>query len=398
MTRHDAVDAPTGSPSSRPAGALHGVRVLDLTRLLPGPFATMVLADLGASVDKLEDLGGGDYLRHMPPLVGEHNAAFAMLNRGKRNLALDLKHEEGRRAFEDLVLRYDVVVETFRPGVLDRLGVGPATLRARDPRLVFCSISGFGQTGPDAGRAGHDLTYIARAGVLGSTGPTSGAPQPPGFQLADMAGALWAVIGILAALRERELTGTGRHVDIAMNEAALPFGIMTLMNALAGGRTQPGAELLTGGIAPYRTYETKDGRAVALAALEPKFWTAFAAEAGVEAGLDALVPGPHQAALHDRLAATFRKNTHAEWSAWARARDVMLEPIALPEELPRDAQLAARSVFFDLAGSTQFRTPVGDPSASTPAASRGAHTREVLLEAGFAPSRIDELHRNGAAR
>ncbi|HWU90746.1 MAG TPA: CaiB/BaiF CoA-transferase family protein, partial [Kofleriaceae bacterium] len=210
------------SGASPLAGALRGVRVLDLSRLLPGPFLTMVLADLGADVVKVEDPRVGDYLRAFPPAKGGLSGRYLAVNRGKRSLALDLKAPAGRDAFLRLAERADVVVETFRPGVLDKLGVGYARLAERNPKVVVCSISGFGQTGPYAHRAGHDLDYIGLAGVLAMGGPAAGAPVMPGVQIADLAGgSLWGATAILAALFGRERTGRGAHLDISMTEGAL---------------------------------------------------------------------------------------------------------------------------------------------------------------------------------
>src|SRR3954471_8924918 len=179
---------------------LKGIRILDLSRLLPGPFATLVLADLGATVDKIEDTGGGDYLRHMPPQVAGESAAFQLLNRGKRSAVIDLKKPEGRAAMKRLVGAYDVLFDQFRPGVLARLGLGHDELRAAHPRLVICALTGYGQTGELAQKAGHDLNYLARSGVLGAQGPVDGPPQVPGFQLADFSCGMWSVVAILAAL------------------------------------------------------------------------------------------------------------------------------------------------------------------------------------------------------
>src|SRR5277367_3132289 len=254
---------------------LQGTRVLDLSRLLPGPFATLVLADLGATVDKIEDTTGGDYLRFMPPQVAGESVAFQLLNRGKRSAVLDLKKPEGRAAMKRLVASYDVLFDQFRPGVLARLGLGHDELRALNPRLVVCALTGYGQTGDLAQRAGHDLDYLARAGILGVQGPAGGAPQVPGFQLADISGGLWCVIAIQAALAERTRTGEGAVLDVAMTDGVLGFAAMAVGAALLGEDVKRGDEVLTGAIAPYQTYLSSDGHPIALAALEPKFWAAF---------------------------------------------------------------------------------------------------------------------------
>ena len=184
-------------------GALAGVRVLDLSRLLPGPYASLILADLGAQVDKVEEPGVGDYLRHMPPQHAGRGGMFEALNRNKRSITLDLKHPEGRGALLAMVPHYDVLLEQFRPGVLGRLGLGHEVLRAANPRLIVCALTGYGQEGPMSSRAGHDVNYLAHSGLLGMQGPAAGAPQLPGFQVADIAGGMWSALGILAALAAR---------------------------------------------------------------------------------------------------------------------------------------------------------------------------------------------------
>jgi crotonobetainyl-CoA:carnitine CoA-transferase CaiB-like acyl-CoA transferase len=381
---------------------LSHIRVLDLSRLLPGPFATGVLADMGALVDKIEDTQGGDYLRHMPPQIGEDNAAFATLNRGKRSAILDLKNPAARDALLTILPRYDVLFEQFRPGVLARLGLAPEMLRERFPKLVLCSLTGYGQTGPLALRAGHDLNYIARSGALGATGPEGGVPQAPGFQLADISGGLWSIVAILGALIHRDRTGEGAHLDIAMSEGTLPFAVMSLAPALSGAPGTPGGEQLTGGIAPYNTYRTKDGRAVAVAALEPKFWMKLAGLLGIEASLGDLLAGPHQAALKERLASTFAERTLAEWVAWSADKDCLVEPILTASELRADAHLTARGMFFDHETPSgkvpHVRTPVTPRDVSGAVAKAGADTRAILAEGGVAPEVIEALYASGAAK
>jgi crotonobetainyl-CoA:carnitine CoA-transferase CaiB-like acyl-CoA transferase len=397
---------------------LDGVRVLDLSRLLPGPYASLVLADLGARVDKIEDTGAGDYLRLAPPHVGDTSGIFLSLNRNKRSACLDLKKPRGRAALLALVKRYDVLLEQFRPGVLDRLGLGHETLRAESPRLVVCALTGYGQDGPLAQRAGHDLNYLGRAGVLGMQGPPDAPPQVPGFQLADVGGGLWSVIGILAALHERQRTGEGRVVDVAMLEASMGFASVGFGLLFAGHAPGRGDEPLTGALALYGTYATKDGKHVSLGALEPKFWSAFCAglarmaehsEASgaptptVEAEMSALVPGPHQAALKDKLRAIFASRTRAEWEAFGREHDCCLEPVLEPGELAGDAQLAARGVFFDLDSPwgrlRQMRTPLTPRDARhAPPPRQGEHTDEILREAGFDDEAIAAMKAEGTAR
>lgn len=383
---------------------LADVRVLDLSRLIPGPFATLVLADLGARVDKVEDTSGGDYLRHFPPHVAGESAAFQVLNRGKRSMVLDLKKPEGRDALKRLVRSYDVLFEQFRPGVLDRLGLGYDVLRAENPRLVVCALTGYGATGVLAQRAGHDLDYLARAGLLGMQGPSGAPPQVPGFQLADVSGGLWSVVAILAALAERARTGEGRVLDVAMTDGVLGFASAALASALAGSPAPRGEDPLAGGIAPYHTYSSKDGFPFALAALEPKFWTTFCAAAGIEADMTALVPGPHQAEHKRKLAELFASRTRAEWIAFASQHDCCLEPVVMPDEIATDPHLRSRGLLFELETPRgpvpQFRTPVTprDGVAFTPPPRAGEHTRAILADAGFEPAAIEALLAAGVAR
>lgn len=383
--------------------ALHGLKVLDLTRLLPGPFATMVLADLGAQVDKVEDTGAGDYLRAAPPAVEGMGAGFHILNRGKRSLALDLKRPEGASVLLRLVRSYDVVFEQFRPGVMDRLGVSHARLLEENPRLVVCALTGYGQDGPLRDRAGHDLNYLARAGILGLMGPVDGPPQLPSFQLADVSGGLYAVIGILAALRAREATGRGSVVDVSMLESVIGFAALPLARLLAGELPSRGQEYLTGGIAAYGCYATKDGEAVTLGALEPKFLAAFLSAVGMEPDLMLLVPGEHQAAYQQRLRELFLTRTRAEWEELGRAHDCCLEPVLRPDELLTDPQLVARRAFVTarVGGATlgHFRTPVTPRDFTpAPAPAQGQHGDAILSEAGLGADEVAGLRRAGVLR
>ena len=381
--------------------ALEGVRILDLSRLIPGPFTTLILRDLGATVDKVEDAGAGDYLRHMVPQRAGAALAFHALNRGKRSAVVNLKRDEGREALLRLLANYDVLFEQFRPGVLDRLGLSHASLRERYPRLVICALTGYGQTGPLSSRAGHDLNYLGRAGLLSGHGPADGPPQVPGFQMADVSGGMWCAIAILAALRRRDASGEGEICDIAMTEGVLGFAALHTSAALAGESIRRGDEVLSGGIAPYNTYLAKDGVPVTIGSIEPKFWMAFCAGVGIEPDPTAMLPGDHQPALKAKLAEVFASKTAAEWHAFAEQHDCCVEAILLPSELASDPHLEARGMFFDqqIAGETLklFRTPVSPKDEiPPPAPSKGADTRAIFSEAGFSEAEIRTLIDAGA--
>jgi crotonobetainyl-CoA:carnitine CoA-transferase CaiB-like acyl-CoA transferase len=375
------------------ADALSGVRVLDLSRLLPGPFLTMILADLGADVVKVEDPGPGDYLRQLPPAKGGMSGRFLAVNRGKRSIVLDLKKPVARDALLRMAKSADVVVESFRPGVLDKLGVGYQALRAANPGIVLCSISGFGQAGPYAHRAGHDLGYLAIAGVLGMGGAAGGAPMMPGVQIADLAGgALWGATGILAALVRRARTGEGAQLDISMTEGALALLAAELGNLDAGARPARGVEALNGGLACYGIYETADHRYLAVGALEPKFWIALNQAIGRAVNIAEVVGTPaQQAQTRAELAAIFASKPAAEWVQQLAAHDCCVELVLDLDELSAHPLHAAREVFFSIGDVAQVRTPLGAPGNPRPAPKHGEHTRAVLAEYGFAPDEIDQL-------
>jgi alpha-methylacyl-CoA racemase len=382
---------------------LEGLRVLDLTRLLPGPYATLVLADLGADVVKVEDPRGGDYLRWIPPLAGEQSGAFHVLNRNKRSLALDLKAPGGVEVLLRLAGGADVLVETFRPGVLERLGAGPAALRAANPRLVVCALSGYGQTGPYRDLAGHDLNYAAVAGALAMNGPPD-APVPLGVQAADLAGAWAGVAGILAALHRRAATGEGAVVDASMTEGVL--GMMSMQLGMAWARGAPlrrGEEQLAGAAACYRTYRTQDGRFVALGALEPHFFRRFCDAAGRPDLADRQLEDGGRGPVEE-LAALFATRTRDAWATLGRENDACLTPVLEGREPEADPQLRARGAFDEVPtpweGRTlpALRTPVrvdGGQAPLRPAPRLGEHTADVLGEAGYAPGEIEALLRRG---
>ncbi|MFZ5440047.1 MAG: CaiB/BaiF CoA transferase family protein [Myxococcota bacterium] len=368
---------------------LAGVKVLDLSRLLPGPYATLVLADLGATVDKVEEPGTGDYTRHMPPLKGETSALFLGLNRNKRSLTLDLKSADGVATLKQLVRHYDVLVESFRPGVMDRLGLSYEALAKENPRLIVCSISGYGQTGPDRLKAGHDLDYIARSGVL-AYGGTPTTPALPGVQVADIGGgSLFALVGILAALHERHATGRGRHVDVSMTDGSLAFLHMHLASRLVmGAESGPlarGREALNGGYACYGLYRTKDERWLAVGALEPKFFQGLCLALERPELLDgAWDTGEAGQKTRAELEKIFATRTRDEWVTFLAPLDLCIEPVREGDEVLDDPQLQARGLFVKADDVTWIRSPVrfGDVPIRPPPA-LGEHTEEILRECGI---------------
>jgi alpha-methylacyl-CoA racemase len=367
---------------------LSGIRVLDLTRLLPGPYATLVLSDLGAEVVKLEDPALGDYLRNLPPLTGAGNGGmFAALNRGKRSISLDLKASEGPALLRKLARAADVLVEGFRPGVLERLGCAPAQLCEENPRLVCCSITGFGQTGPWRDRAGHDIGYLALAGVLSRCG-TGELPQLPGVQLADLfGGAQTAVVAILAALLERARTGRGSALDVSMTEGAMGF-LLPHLGALAAGQPPQarGEDVLAGAMPCYRIYRCKGGGALAVGALEPKFWQRLCAALG----RPELEPRQfdRDPALAADLEALFATRARDEWAALLGPADCCTEPVLEPHEVLAHPLHAGRDLFVQSGGQRLLRSqPAFGPASALPsraAPTLGEHTEEVLREWGAA--------------
>ena len=406
MTPHPAGGGP---PSGAAAAPLAGLRILDLTRLLPGPYATLVLADLGADVVKIEDPEGGDYLRALPPLVGDSSALFHALNRNKRSVAIDLKRPAGREALLGLLRRFDVVVESFRPGVMERLGLGFEALKRRQPRTILCSITGYGQTGPLARRAGHDLNYQALGGLLSrpehvreeAARPEHSndgqAPQVPAAQLADVGGGSWpACVGLLAAAYERERTGVGRWIDISMAEGCLAFIALDL-GRIGGG--DPGPSLLGGAFACYGIYRTADGRHLALSTLEPKFWAPFCEAVGRP---DWILRQWEVGAMRGEVEALFSTRTAAAWEEFLGPLDVCCERILYQDELPAHPAHVARGSFFEVEGLgatvRHARTPVrmGAPLEARPPPALGEHTWDVFEEAGFAAAELVRLREEGA--
>jgi alpha-methylacyl-CoA racemase len=410
---------------------LEGIRVLDLSRLLPGGFCSLLLADFGADVVKVEDTGMGDYIRWSPPHYdGAHESArsalFLALNRNKRSIRLDLKHERGREVLLALVREYDVVLESFRPGVLDRLGVGYERLREENPGLVYCAISGYGQDGPKRDASGHDMNYLGLIGLLGLTGERGGEPVQAAGQIADLGGgALMAAFGIMAALRERDGaparpparpggagppskgSGVGQLVDVSMADGALSWLAMVAGGYLADGTIPRRGDLpLAGSLICYRPYECADGW-VTLGALEPKFWQAFCRGVGREELVASQFERPGSQA-HGEVTEIFKGRTRAEWEVFAQAHDCCLEPVleldeALETELVRERgmvveieQPGAERPVRQLGVPVKLGRTPGD-HARLPGPALGEHTEAVLLAAGYDEAEVAELLAIGAA-
>ena len=391
---------------------LEGLKVLDLTRLLPGGFCSMLLADFGADVIKVEDTGLGDYVRWAPPYYegverSAGSALFLSLNRGKRSIRIDLKSAQGKDVLLRLVREADVLLESFRPGVLDRLGVGYERLREENPGLVYGAITGYGQDGPGRDRSGHDLNYLGLNGILGLSGEADGPPVPSAAQVADLGGgALMAVVGVLIALRERERSGQGQQVDCSMFDGSLSLLAMLAAEMLAGGAVPRRGELrLAGGIVCYRPYRCADGY-VTLGALEPKFWSAFCQGVGRE-DLAGHAFDPPGSEAHRTLSEIFAERTREQWRAFAAEHDCCLEPVLDLDEALNGELVAAREmvVSLDQPGADQpvrllglpfklSRTP-GDP-VRAPGPGLGEHTRDVLREAGYTGAEVDALLESGA--
>jgi crotonobetainyl-CoA:carnitine CoA-transferase CaiB-like acyl-CoA transferase len=375
--------------------ALSRFRMLDLSRQLPGPFCSMLLADLGMDVVVVASPND--------PL----GAGIPLLGRNKRSLTLNLKEPEGREIFRRLAREADVVLEGGRPGGARKLGVDDATLRELNPRLVYCSISGYGQDGPYRDRVGHDVNYLGFAGVIDLTGVRGGEPTIPGVQIADIGGgALMAATGILSALLAREQTGEGQLVDIAMMDGSVAWQVIHVLAQLAQGAPQRrGETMLTGEHPCYALYETKDGRWVTVGALEPHFWRNLCHELGMpELAEQQFASGPQRDEMFRRVRAVFKQKTMVEWVAQLADKDICFGPVATVGEMMDDPQVRHREMVVELTdrrGETRrtlgnpLKLSATPPTVRTPPAEFGAHTDEVLATLGYTTSDIASLRGRG---
>jgi alpha-methylacyl-CoA racemase len=382
---------------------LAGIRVLDLTRLLPGPVCTLHLADLGADVIKIEDTGAGDYARTLGVPEGREAPVFLAINRNKRGLCLDLKQREGVEVFLDLARTAHIVVESFRPGVVDRLGVGYEAVRRVNEAIVYCAISGYGQTGPYREFAGHDLNYNSIAGFTDQIGPADGDPVIPNLQVADILGdAVVPAMGILAALVDAQRTGAGRFVDVAMTEGVLVHNLQALSAMALEGKPRPrGRDLLSGREACYNVYRTSDGRHMAVGALETKFWNEVC-DVLERPDLKTChwAAGGDPAPAIEALRMIFGSRTQAHWVAAFEGHDCCVTPVLTLDEAERDPQHGARAMFVHAAHPRagdvlQFAPPFKlsrfDFEVERPAPAAGEHAGEILGALGYDSAKIAGL-------
>lgn len=383
--------------------ALEGIRVLDLSRMLPGPYCSMMLGDLGAEVIKIEEPRIGDPTRRSPPIIDGQSAPFAQVNRSKKSIAIDLKQAEGREIFLKLVSTADCVLEQFRPGVVDRLGINYAAVAEVNPRIVYCSLTGFGQDGPHRERSGHDLNYLALSGVLGLTTDGRGKPVMPGVQVADLAGGMIAGFAILAALLARERTGRGQYVDVSMFDVMLSMLPIPAAHHFAGNTIPVGGKYVLSGAYPfYNVYETGDGKFMTLGALEKKFWTNFCRKVERE---DLVArqfdSGERQANLFEEVRTIFKSRTQSEWVYLMRDADCCCEPVLSMSEAFEHAQTRAREMVCEAEGSNikqlgfAYKMTNTPPPEASRAPALGEHTAELLAAAGISKEELNRLSETG---
>ena len=382
------------------SGPLAGLKMLDLSRLLPGPYCTLLLADLGMEVLKVEDPEQGDYMRMMGSIRRKNGAYFLALNRNKKSMILNLKVEEGKKIFYKLIETYDIVLEGFRPGVMDRLGIGYQEFKKRNPGVILCSLSGYGQDGPYRDRSGHDINYIGLGGILELTGTKETGPLIPGAQIADIgAGALMAVLAILAAVVHRQKTGEGQHLDVAMHDGVLSWLSIHAGQFLVDQQLPQRGEMhLSGRYACYHVYPTKDGRHMSLGALEPKFWKNFCEAVGKKDLIPKqFIEGEERTRIIEEIKTLFMTRTQKEWTDFVKKVDACCEPILTLDEVFQDPHVLHRKMLIEYEHPIEGKVrQVGNPiksslfpfEAPAPSPEWGEHTLEVLKEIGYSDEEI----------
>ena len=397
----------TEQSKSCPAAALAGLRVLDLTRLLPGAWCTQMLADFGADVLKIEQPGRGDYNRAFPPIAKHESGSFLLLNRNKKSLTLNLKSDEGRAIFERLAATADIVIESFRPGVMQRLGLDYEALAERNPRLIYCAISGYGVGGPMEQVPGHDMNYLALAGALQLFGTRDTGPIVPGLSIADVGGgSLPAAFAILAAVISRTSTGHGQFIDISMTDGAVSWlSLHAADQFFAGIEPKGGERPFIGGAPCYNVYRCRDGRHIALGIIEEQFWQAFCDHIErPDLAADQWPEGEQAVAQKAELAVIFEGDDAASWVERLTACDVPASRVNTIEEARGEPQLRHREMFLEVEHPREGRIPqLGFPvkMSATPAEIRspppllGEHTNSVLGELGYTETDIERLRAAG---
>ncbi len=388
-------------------GALSGIKVLDLSRLLPGPYCSLMMADYGAEVIKIEEPGLGDYIRWRKPAINGIGARHLTVNRNKKSIELNLKSEEGKEIFKKMAESADVILESFRPGVMDRLGIGYDEISKLNEGIVYCSLTGYGQTGPYRNLPGHDVNFIGYSGILGLIGQKDGKPVVPGVQIADLGGgALMALSGITMALLHKERTGKGQYIDVSMLDGAVTWLYTAASDYFASGEIpERGKNRLDGKFAFYNVYETKDHKYLSVGASEEKFWKNICELIGRPEWIE-LHEGPDevQEQLKNDMAQLFKQKNQNEWLDLLQIEDTCVGPVYDVDEIFSDPQIMDRELFTNMnhpvAGSIKqigfpikFSETPGEIQSHAPIL--GEHTEDILSELQYSSEMIENLRNNG---
>lgn len=388
-------------------GPLYGLKVLDFTTLLPGPYATMVLADMGAEVLRVVSRSRPDVVAYIPPIIPGVNmsAAFTHLGRDKRSMNLNLKDGRAVKIIHQLLATYDILIEQFRPGVMAKFGLDYASLKTINPSLIYCSLTGYGQTGPFRDRAGHDINYLARSGIMSYSGKRESGPSLTGIQIADIAsGSNNAIIGILAAVVCRSTTGKGQHIDISMTDGMLAFNAMYGANFLVDGQDPLREHTLLNGGSLYDFYETKDGGYLSVGSIEHQFFAAFCETIKCKELISGGIEPPNIEIAKKRVRDIIKTRTRDEWTEEFRKVDACVEPVLSLSEALNNSHATERGIVVEvglpdgekvrqLASPIKFsETPPQYKYAGMPP---GIHTKEVLLEIGYSDKDIEEFENTG---
>lgn len=389
-------------------GVLEGLKILDFTTLLPGPFATMMMVDMGADVVKVESPHREDMTKQFPPMVGEVSALFSQLNRSKKSISLDLKKQEAREVIFQLVNEYDIIFEQFRPGVMDRLGLGYEDIKKIKPDIIYCSLTGYGQTGPLSNKAGHDINYLALSGSVSYSSRGNQPPVPPGIQIGDIGGgAMPAVISILGAVYHRSQTGKGQYIDVSITDVMYAFNVMYGSGYLAGGENPEPEVLMLNGGTFYDFYETKDGRYFSVGSLEPKFQKQLCTLLGDSElyKLSSSSSIKDQLQFKDILRTAFKEKSFDQWLEWIGVEfDGCVEPVLKFSETVEHPQFKAREMIVPVMtvdGMEQKQIAFPIKFSDKPATYKyagvqtGTHTMEVLKNNGWDEKQIKELADKG---